>query len=173
MMATPRTSKVTLQVFFAGFLRSGSAVAAIGLLLVFAIGGSVWGFVFSPVTGWDSGTLLAEAQAIDTQIHMADLQYNDPGYERQRLISPRSNLDSIAIVTGPEDSSLPISTPAEPTAVSSTDVAADDGTNSTSTPAEAGDGDSGSDDSAENATSTPSQDDGKISVEEALDILSN
>lgn len=166
MMATPRVQRVTFQAFFTGLLRSGSAMAAVGLLLFFAVGGSIWNLVFSPATGWDSKTLLAEAQAIDTQIHLADLQYSDPGYERQRLISPKTNFHSIAIVTGPEDSSAPASTSTDPIAVSETETdveTSEDTTNSTSTPGE----------DPESATSTLPVDDGKVSVEDALEILSN
>lgn len=170
MTATPQFPKVTFRSFAAGLLRSGSAMAAIGLLLFFAVGGSVWKLVFSPVTGWDSKTLLAEAQAIDTRIHLANLQYNDPGYERQRLISPNTNFNSIAIITaGPEGPDLPVSTPAEATTASSTDAIAEDSTNETA----ASSTDAAADD-ATNATSTPAEpEDTTINVEEALDILSH
>lgn len=153
MLARPQLPRVTLRSFVSGVLRSGSAMAAIGLVLFFAVGGSIWNLVFSPVTGWDSKTLLAEAQAIDTQIHLVDLQYSDPGYERQRLISPNTDFNSISIVIGPEDSILPVSTPADTISVSSTEIIVDP--NATSTPAQA------------EATSTV------IGVEEALDILSH
>jgi hypothetical protein len=166
VLAHSRLPRVTFRSFAVGMLRSGFAMAATGLLLFFAVGGSIWNIVISPATGWDSKTLLAEAQAIDTQIHLADLQYSDPGYERQRLISPDTDFNSIAIIAGPEDSDLPISTAPEATA-SSTDAtapAADE--NSTSTPATS--------DGSEVATSTPVIEvDTTVSVEEALDILSH
>jgi hypothetical protein len=169
-MADLQQPKITLRVLLMGMLRSGSAMAAVGLLLFFAVGGSVWSLVVGPATKlarWDSKTLLAEAQAIDTQIHLADLQYSDPGYERQRLISPSANLNSIAIITSPEDSDLVISVPSEETASSTVVVATSEDANSTSTTPVILDG-------SEAATSTPViEEDPAVSVEEALDILSH
>jgi hypothetical protein len=160
---------VTFYAFFAGMLRPGFAMAAAGLLLFFVVGGSVWNMVIGPVADWDSKTLLAEAQAIDTQIHLADLQYSDPGYERQRLISPDTNFNSIAIIVSPEGSDLPISTISDATPTS-TDPAADDADNATSTSPVIADGGA---DPADVVTSTPAEpEDTTIGVEEALDILS-
>lgn len=173
ILAHSRMPRFTFQAFAAGVLRSGFAMATLGLLLFFAIGGSIWNLVFSPVTGWDSKTLRAEAEAIETRIHLADLQYNDPGYERQRLISSDTDLNSIAIVTGSEDPDLAISVEgdgaAEGNASSTAPIATDnsgDTENASSTIAASGD---------PNATSTPvmEEDDGVIDAEEALDILSH
>jgi hypothetical protein len=170
-MADLQQPKITLRVLLMGMLRSGSAMAAIGLLLFFAIGGSVWSLVVGPATKlarWDSKTLLAEAQAIDTQIHLADLQYSDPGYERQRLISPTANLNSIAIIAGPEDSDLAISATPEQTASSTDTIASLEDVNSSSTIAVIAE-------DSEVATTTPAiiEVDTTVNVEEALDILSH
>lgn len=172
ILAHSRLPRVTFRSFAAGMLRSGFAMAAMGIMLFFAIGGSIWNLVFSPVTGWDSKTLLAEAQAIDTQIHLADLQYKDPGYERQRLISPDTDFNSIAIIAGPDDADLPISTIIEANA-SSTDAVADN-TGGDTDPMTASTTDTTAEEGA-NATSTVViiEEDTTIDVEEALDILSH
>lgn len=167
MTAQPQLPKVTLRSFLTGILRSGSAMAAIGLVLFFALGGSVWKLVIGPAAQFaylNPADLRAEAQAIDTQIYLANLQYKDPGYERQRLISPKTDFSSLTILPSPEDPKPPVAEPAD-TVASSTDDGTDDPANATSTPAAA--------DDDTNATSTPAEpEDTTIDAGEALDILS-
>ena len=104
---------------------------------------------------------MAEAQAINIQIRLADLQFNDPGYERERLVSPATDFKSLEIITGSEENILPVSTPAETATASSTEPSIDSASSEpAATPA--------------NSTSTQIEpDDGIIDVEEALDILSH
>lgn len=83
--------RFTIRTFVAGVFRSGSVMAVTGLLLLLAIGG----FSVSRLAGFFSGldnSLYAEAQAIDIQIHLADLQYETS--VRQALTAPDAEFGS-------------------------------------------------------------------------------
>lgn len=60
-------------------LQFGSAIALAGVLLVLVLGGfSTWRFL-SPfgLASLDPGSLRAEAEAIDAQLHLASVSYNE------------------------------------------------------------------------------------------------
>lgn len=177
MMAAQPLPKMTFRVFVVSILHSRPAMAAMGLLLVFAIGGFAWNFAISPIARlakWDAQTLLAEAQAIDTQIHLAALQFSDPGYERQRLISPDTDFRSITIFPDIEEDAQP-----EPASDSDTDADTDVASSTNPDADTDGDGNASStpdqtDGDGQSAASTPAEpEDTTVDVEEALDILSN
>jgi len=90
-LAAPRAQRLTFRAFAAGLFRSGSAMALTGFLLLMMFGGfSLWKLI-GPVTGLDD-SLNAEAQAIDIQIHLADLHYQENGLGRSAAISARPNV---------------------------------------------------------------------------------
>lgn len=66
---------------FTHSLQLGSAIALVGVLLILVLGGfSSWKFL-SPfrLSSLDPSSLQAEAQAIDVQIHLTDINYVEPG----------------------------------------------------------------------------------------------
>jgi hypothetical protein len=172
-----RAPKFTVRTFVMGILRSGSAMAVTGLMLLLALGGfSLYGLIGS-VSGLDD-SLRAEAQAISMQIHLADLQYRDGGYGRQSLIAGND-------FSSPEIEELPAPAPAEePPVVDEPDESqeppgdepvdgdepADTDPNSTSTEDNVGTGtgDSPAATSTEDGVPAPEP----VSVERALEILS-
>jgi hypothetical protein len=178
MASRAQFPKVTFAGLLAGMLRSGSAMAVTGLLLLFAVGGfSIWNTI-GPLTGWDSKTLLAEAQAIDIQIHLAELQYKDSGSGRERLISPRADVNSIALAPDAvEPDEAPSDEDAATAAITSSeegdeaagdeDSDSEDSENASSTPADPGDED-GDTSTSTAPTATPEP----VTVEDALQILS-
>lgn len=73
-------------------LQFGSAVALAGVLLVLVLGGfSTWRFL-SPfgLASLDPGSLKAEAEAIEAQIHLANVTYNDPAPEARLMTDPEA-----------------------------------------------------------------------------------
>ena len=88
-------------------LQSGTAIALAGILLLIAVGGfSVWTFL-KPfgLAGLDPAGLRAEAQAIDIQLQIAGLEYEDleivqdessGGVPRVMMIVPSASSDAPA-----------------------------------------------------------------------------
>lgn len=131
LTARPR---LTVRGFVLGLVQSGSAIALTGVLLFLAVGGfSLWR-VLGPLTGLDPKALHAEAEAIDIQIHLADVQFKDGGaFDRQSLIAARPGAKPPAATVGSGNgngSELPATTAAE--APTSTDSGAANATSTAS-----------------------------------------
>jgi len=83
ILATSRSAPLnTLNIWriILNNFETGAALALAGLLIFMIMGGfSAWKF-FSPlqISGLDQASLRAEAQAIDIQIQLTDLTYNEP-----------------------------------------------------------------------------------------------
>ncbi len=78
---------------FVESMQSASALALVGLLLVLVGGGfSTWKFL-SPfhVSSLDPAGLHAEAQAIDIQIHLTDVDYNERTAESTPATAAQAN----------------------------------------------------------------------------------
>jgi hypothetical protein len=77
-LGIPKKRSVLFNIIFEGF-ELGSAIALTGILIVLTVGGfSIWRFI-SPgeISGLDIAGIRAEAQAVDIQIQLANLSYND------------------------------------------------------------------------------------------------
>ncbi|MEK7187823.1 MAG: hypothetical protein AAB691_03190 [Patescibacteria group bacterium] len=80
IVMTPRTSRASWFSFtFFRVAEYGAAVALVGLLLVVMLGNSSLVTTFSPIqsNSLSSGGLRAEAEAIDIQIKLLDLDYEE------------------------------------------------------------------------------------------------
>ena len=76
----PRASRVNAWQLLVQSIQTGGAVALVGVLLIVAVGGfSTWKFL-NPfrVASLDPAGLTAEAQAIDIQILLTDVEYPEP-----------------------------------------------------------------------------------------------
>lgn len=78
-----------LTEFFAPKMRFASAVGLTGFLMLLVAGGATVVRLFVPagLTSLDPAGLRAEAQAIDMQVQLANLQYSEPGNGAKSAIS--------------------------------------------------------------------------------------